>query len=137
MPLYLVPRIHRTTHQIGLYIERSGLGLTQGEAHIMAHLVSAGDCTVGQLHKAFAHKRSTLTSVLDRLAARGLIRRELRAEDRRSFAVSLTPTGQAVGRKIYRHLQALERAALAGARPDSLEAFLATIQAVEEAATRL
>jgi len=137
MALLLIPRIHRTTHQIGLYIERSGLGLNQGEAHILAHLAGAGDCTVGELHKAFAHKRSTLTSFLDRLAERRFIRREVRSEDRRSFVVSLTPAGKVVGRKIHRHLAALEKAALRGAKPSKTKAFTDLIGAVEEAATRL
>ena len=137
MPLLLIPGIHRTTHQIGLYIERAGLGLTQGEAHILAHLASFGDSTVGELHKAFAHKRSTLTSVLDRLAERELIRREVRSEDRRSFLVSLTPAGKPVARKIYRHLVALETAVLRGIRPDKIKTFAGVIGAVEEAATRL
>jgi DNA-binding MarR family transcriptional regulator len=137
MALRLILQIHRTTHQIGLYIERSGLGLNQGEAHILAHLASAGDCTVGELHKAFAHKRSTLTSVLDRLADRRLIRREVRSEDRRSFVVSLTPAGKALARKIHRHLEALEKAALRGAGPGKAKAFADVIGAVEEAATRL
>ena len=137
MALILIPQIHRTTHQIGLYIERSGLGLNQGEAHILAHLAGAGDSTVGELHKAFAHKRSTLTSYLDRLAERGLILREVRSEDRRSFAVSLTPAGKIVARKIHRHLETLEKAALRGAKPGKSKAFAEVIGAVEAAATRL
>ncbi len=137
MPLLLIPRIHRTTHQIGLYIERSGLGVNQGEAHILAHLAGSGDSTVGELHKAFAHKRSTLTSVLDRLVERDLIRREVRPEDRRSFVVSLTPAGKLVARKIYRHLEALEKAALQGIGREKPKTFAAVLTAVEEAATRL
>jgi len=137
MALLLIPQIHRTTHQIGLYIERSGLGLNQGEAHILAHLASAGDSTVGQLHKAFAHKRSTLTSYLDRLAERGFILREVRSEDRRSFVVSLTPNGKTVARKIHRHLESLEKAALRGATPAKTKAFADVIGAVEDAATKL
>jgi DNA-binding MarR family transcriptional regulator len=137
MALLLIPRIHRTTHQIGLYIERSGLGLNQGEAHLLAHLASTGDCSVGELHRAFAHKRSTLTSYLDRLAERRLIRREVRSEDRRSFAVSLTPSGKTLARKIYRHLEALEKAALAGAKAGQTKAFTDLLGSVEEAATKL
>jgi len=137
MALLLIPQIHRTTHQIGLYIERSGLRLNQGEAHILAHLASAGGSTVGELHKAFAHKRSTLTSFLDRLAERRLIRREVRSEDRRSFVISLTPAGKLVARKIRRHLEVLEKAALRGAGPGKTKAFTDVIMAVEEAATRL
>jgi DNA-binding MarR family transcriptional regulator len=137
MALLLIPQIHRTTHQIGLYIERSGLGLNQGEAHIMAHLASAGDSTVGQLHQAFAHKRSTLTSFLDRLAERRLIRREVRSQDRRTFVISLTPAGKLMARKIHRHLETLEKAALRGAKPGKTKAFTDVIGAVEAAATRL
>jgi len=137
MALLLIPQIHRTTHQIGLYIERSGLGLNQGEAHIMAHLASAGDSTVGELHQAFAHKRSTLTSYLDRLAERRLIRREVRSQDRRTFVISLTPAGKLMARKIHRHLETLEKAALRGAKPGKTKAFADVIGAVEAAATRL
>ena len=137
MALLLIPQIHRTTHQIGLYIERSGLRLNQGEAHIMAHLAGAGDCSVGELHKAFAHKRSTLTSYLDRLAERRLIRREVSAQDRRSFVVSLTPAGKALAGKIHRHLEALEKEVLRGARPGQSRAFTNLIGAVEAAATKL
>ena len=137
MALLLVPQIHRTTHQIGLYIERSGLGLNQGEAHIMAHLASAGDCSVGELHKAFAHKRSTLTSYLDRLYERRLIRREVREEDRRSFVVSLTPAGKALARKIHRHLEALEKAVLRRAKQGQTRSFTEMLGSVEEAATNL
>ena len=137
MALLLIPQIHRTTHQIGLYIERSGLGLNQGEAHILAHLFSAGDSTVGELHKAFAHKRSTLTSYLDRLAERRLIRREVRSEDRRSFVISLAPAGKLVARKIHRHLETLEKAVLRGAKPGKTKAFTNVIVAMETAATRL
>jgi len=137
MALLLIPQIHRTTHQIGLYIERSGLGLNQGEAHIMAHLASVGDSTVGELHQAFAHKRSTLTSYLDRLAERRLIRREVRSQDRRTFVISLTPAGKLMARKIHRHLETLEKAALRGAKPGKTKAFADVIGAVEAAATRL
>jgi hypothetical protein len=38
----------------------------------------------------FAHKRSTLTSILDRLATRNLITREVGKTDRRTFIVTLT-----------------------------------------------
>lgn len=137
MALLLIPRIHRTTHQIGLYIERSGLGLNQGEAHILAHLAGANPSSVGDLHKAFAHKRSTLTSYLDRLAERRLIRRDVRSEDRRSFDVSLTPAGRVVARKIYRHLETLENAALRGVKPGVAQGFTDIIGAVESAAAKL
>ena len=66
MALRLIPHIHRATHRIGMHI--AGLddpSVNQAEAHVLAHLASAGESTIGQVHRAFGHKRSTLTSILD------------------------------------------------------------------------
>src|SRR5262245_22576297 len=104
--LLLVPSVHRATHRIGLFLEatRPPLGLSQGECHLLAHLAEAGPCTVGELHRAFAHKRSSLTSYLDRLEARRAVVREVRPEDRRSFRVSLTRTGARMAAQVHRRL---------------------------------
>lgn len=130
MALLIVPHIHRATHRIGLYIERSGLDVSQAEAHILAHLAEAGDCSIAELHTALSHKRSTLTSVLDRLAAKKLIRREVRADDRRSFDISLTPQGKKIARKVHRHLQSLESAVLKHTSPQTLELIRSLLEAL-------
>src|SRR5436190_936908 len=91
--LILIPGIHRATHRLGLVIG-SSLGVSQAEAHILQHLATSGDSTVGELHRAFAHRRSTLTSVLDRLDENGLVRRTASRADRRTFVVSLTAAGR-------------------------------------------
>ena len=49
----------------------------------------SGRCTA-----AFGHKRSTLTSILDRLEERRLIARTSDERDRRTFVVSLTKSGR-------------------------------------------
>src|SRR5258708_7338833 len=78
MALRLVPRIHRATHRIGLYLaDLREFGLSQGEAHILAQLAASGPGTVADLHRGLAHKRSTLTSILDRLEARGFVIRSV------------------------------------------------------------
>ena len=77
MSLRLVPPIHRATHRIGLFLaDLRDEGLSQGEAHILALLATAAPSTIAALHRGLAHKRSTLTSILDRLEQRGLITRE-------------------------------------------------------------
>jgi DNA-binding Lrp family transcriptional regulator len=86
MPLSFVHPVHRATHRIGLYLDKLGEpGLTQGEAHILALLAHSGPAKVAELHRGLAHKRSTLTSILDRLAKRNLITREVGRTDRRTF----------------------------------------------------
>jgi DNA-binding MarR family transcriptional regulator len=134
MRLELIFSIHRATHRVGLYIQRHAPDLTQAEAHILCHLHEFGDSTVSELHRAFAHKRSTLTSVLDRLDARGLITRESSQKDRRSFVVKLTAAGKKKAAKIHRQLEALEAGVLRAKDRRAVEAFGQVIRGLEEMA---
>jgi DNA-binding MarR family transcriptional regulator len=134
--LSLVPPVHRATHRIGLFLQatRPSLGLSQGEAHLLAELHAAGTSSVGALHRAFAHRRSTLTGILDRLEERGLVRRRLRAEDRRSFAVELTARGRGLAARTARRLAALERAVRRRVSTADLRGFAAVVEALAEEA---
>ncbi len=134
MRLKLIFSIHRTTHRIGLYIQRHAPQLNQAEAHILCHLHESGDSTISELHQAFAHKRSTLTSVLDRLDSRSLITRESSRKDRRSFVIKLTPQGRKEAAKIHRLLESLEAGVLRSGDRRTLEAFNEVIHGVEERA---
>jgi DNA-binding MarR family transcriptional regulator len=132
MPLRLVPSIHRATHRIGLYLSEAGPdGLTQGEAHILALLATAAPATIADLHRGLAHKRSTLTSILDRLADRGLITRTVATEDRRTFLVAPTAHGRAVAATVKRHLADLEQAVARRVTAADVTAFLKVVAAVE------
>jgi DNA-binding MarR family transcriptional regulator len=131
MRLQLIFGIHRATHRIGLYIQRHVPDLNQAEAHILCHLHEAGDSAVSDLHGAFAHKRSTLTSVLDRLESRGLITRESSKQDRRSFVIRLTRAGKAKAAKIHRVLERLEAGALRGSDPEAVSKFNQLLHSVE------
>jgi DNA-binding MarR family transcriptional regulator len=132
-----VPPIHRATHRIGLYL--AGLrdeGLSQGEAHILALLASSGPSTIADLHRGLAHKRSTLTSILDRLADRGFITRAVGADDRRTFVVTPTTKGRQVARRVHSHLTDLERAAAARVSSSDIRGFMKVLAVVEEEAHR-
>ena len=138
MPLQLVPHIHRATHRIGLYLAAlREHGLSQGESHILAQLAGSAPATIGDLHRGLAHKRSTLTSILDRLVERGLVTREVGSGDRRTFVITPTAKGRAVARRVHRHLQGLERAAVSAVTPDDIRGFLRVIAAVEDQARQL
>src|SRR4029453_13740743 len=105
MPPRLVHPVHRATHRIGLYLDDlRERGLTQGEAHILGLLAHSGSANVADLHRGLAHKRSTLTSILDRLAERGLITRIVGETDRRTFVVRLTTKGRKLGARALREL---------------------------------
>lgn len=137
MTLRLVPPIHRATHRIGLFL--AGLrdqGLSQGEAHILALLATSAPATIAELHRGLAHKRSTLTSILDRLAERGLVTRAVGAEDRRTFVIALTAKGRPIARRVHRHLSDLEDAVARRLTADEIETFMKVAAVVEDEAHR-
>ena len=107
------------------------LGAGTMGAQIAAHLANAGESTIGEVHRAFGHKRSTLTSILDRLEERRLIARTSDDRDRRTFVVSLTKGGRAAARRVMHHLEAFERRALQTAAPADVRAFLRVLERFE------
>ncbi len=132
MALWLIPHIHRATHRIGLHVaDLTDPPVNQAEAHVLAHLAGAGDSTIGEVHRAFGHKRSTLTSILDRLEERRLIARTSDQRDRRTFVVSLTRSGRAAARRVRDHLEAFERRALQTVAPADVRAFLRVLERFE------
>ena len=137
MPSRFVHPVHRATHRIGLYLDDlRERGLTQGESHILAMLARSGPANVADLHRGLAHKRSTLTSILDRLADRGLITREVGKTDRRTFLVTLTTKGGKVARRVNRHLLKLEQAVARRVTSGDLKGFNRVIAALEDEAHR-
>src|ERR1700730_13493309 len=135
MPLRLVPPLDRATRRFGHSLaDLRDLRLAQGEAHILALLASSSPASIAELHRGLAHKRSTLTSILDRLAERRFITREVGAADRRTFVVTLTPKGLQVARRVLRHLIALEQAVGRRVTPDDVKGFLKVVRAVEDEA---
>lgn len=110
--------------------------MSQGEAHILALLATAGPSTIAHLHHGLAHKRSTLTSILDRLAERGFVTRAVGTADRRTFVITLTAKGGQVARRVHRHLTDLERAAAARVSAADIRGFMKVLAAVEDEAHR-
>jgi DNA-binding MarR family transcriptional regulator len=133
----LVPSIERATHAVALWIERSlkDIELTQAEAHVIAYLDRAGPRSINDLHKNFGHRRSTLTSVLDRLEGRGYVRREAHPTSRRSVMVRLTDEGREVGERVSRLLHDMESAVRQATTQRDIGGFFNVITAIEEACT--
>ena len=133
-----MPPIHRATHRIGLYLARlRDDGLSQGEAHILALLSTSGPSTIADLHRGLAHKRSTLTSILDRLAGRRFITREVGEHDRRTFLITPTAKGRRAAARVHAHLTALEQAVARRVSPAAVRGFMKVVSAVEQEAHQL
>lgn len=111
MPLQFLSPIHKASRQISIYLERATveLGVSPGEGHLLSYLRSYAPCSVSELERVFGHKPSTLTSMLDRLAERDLLTRQINPGDRRSFTIELTPAGRRLAGKIQKMLVTFEQ----------------------------
>ena len=126
--LQLVPLVHKAAHRIAVYLQQSDAGISQGEAHVLAHLVEHGDSTINEVHHAFGHRRSTLTNIVDRLQRNGLLERRINPADRRTLMLRLTPKGQRAGRRVHRALARLEATALKNVRKGDLAVLADVLQ---------
>jgi len=126
--------LHRATHATlqALSARLAGLDLPASEINVLASLAGHRPLTVGALATATATRPTTLTSVLDRLARRGYVMREVDPADRRSFLISLTAAGQQAAATVSAAVSELEQAALVSIGPAQRAGFFAVINALSE-----
>ncbi|WP_040338709.1 MarR family winged helix-turn-helix transcriptional regulator [Candidatus Blastococcus massiliensis] len=77
------------------------IGLTYPQYLVMMLLWEEDHQTVGQLGSRLALDSGTLSPLLKRLTAAGLVTRHRRLEDERSVAIALTDDGRALQEKAY------------------------------------
>jgi len=107
------------------------LGLTYPQYLVLVVLWRERTCTVKQLSAALRLDYGTLTPLLQRLEANGLITRERRRDDERSVAVALSADGLAMKRRA-RRIPDLIRAAV-GLDDDQITALQTTLQSLTAA----
>jgi MarR family transcriptional regulator, organic hydroperoxide resistance regulator len=130
----MVLALHRTTHHTlhALSAALAGENLNAAEINALANLAAGGTLNVRQLSERTGTRASTLTGVLDRLADRGYLTRELDPSDRRSFRLPLTEAGQAVATRVLAAVADLEREAMAGLSAAQIAGFHAVLTALQE-----
>lgn len=133
-PLTILSPLHKVSRQIEIHLARQvkSLGVSPVEGHVLAYLYSYAPCPIAELHRVLGTRRSTLTSLLDRLQERGLIARETHPGDRRSWMISLQDDGRTLAMKIRRILEKLEDAILKEADRRDLEGFGRLMESIAE-----
>ena len=126
----LIPAIQRASHSITAFLDAAAPEVTPADAQILAHLVVTGVSTVGQIHDAFGYKRSTLTSILNRLEERSLVTCRVNASDRRSFLIAVTPAGDGIGRMVRDKFVGLESEILGAFSPREQKSALLVLSAL-------
>jgi DNA-binding MarR family transcriptional regulator len=97
------------------------LGLTYPQYLVMFALWEEDDLSVKEIGELLHLDSGTLTPLLKRLEAMGLVRRTRDAEDERSVRISLTPDGCAIRQKENKVKQGIVGAC--GASADELKAL--------------
>lgn len=77
------------------------LKLTPSQFDVIITLGDTDGMTCAELSNATLVTKGTLTGVLDRLVAKGLIKRETVAGDRRCIKIKLTEKGEVLFRKVF------------------------------------
>lgn len=75
--------------------------LTPSQFDVLATLGDTEGMTCSELSEATLVTKGTLTGVLDRMEAKGLIRRDISSDDRRCIKIQLTSKGDALFRKTF------------------------------------
>ena len=90
--LIALRQIQRRTEQASRRLA-STAGLTPSQLLVMQILNDRGETTAGEISKLTQLKHATITSLVDKLVARGLLARRRSDEDRRRVWLTLLPEG--------------------------------------------
>ena len=121
---------HATLHAIADELPNASIG--GAEANVLATLADGTPRTPSELAAQVGTRTTTMTSVLDRLEGRRLIRRRQHQADRRAIQVELTAAGRkaaATSRDAFRRVEAH---ALAGLPASTVTALRAALDRVAE-----
>ncbi len=102
--------------------------LTVPQLVCLRHLELQGAGTPGELARAVFLSQATVTGIVDRLEAKGLVRRERHASDRRKQIITLTHSGHELAQNMPWPLQERFAQALAALDCNELELIDNTLQ---------
>lgn len=91
---HVVHRLHQALFRAGDQMLGEALGISTTQSAVLMYLKSKNGAAMGELAKAVGLKITSLSGLVDRMEAKGLLKRVRSETDRRSFAIKLTPDGR-------------------------------------------
>ena len=123
-------RIMRNFGYFGYYLHVHWGG-RNGKQHILVELLANGSqMTQRELQEASCITSASLSEVIAKLEAEGLVARERSATDRRQLTVTLTPEGEARAREVIRTRAEFEALAFDCLEPAERERLADTLDRV-------
>ncbi len=108
------------------------LGLTRAQWWVLTHLYRSNGVSQTELAETLEIEKPTLGRLLDRLEAKGWVKREHDAKDRRVWRVHLTEEVEPALRTMRAIAKELRRDALSGISAAERERFVDTLLAIKE-----
>jgi len=108
------------------------LGLTRAQWWVLTHLYRSNGVSQTELAETLEIEKPTLGRLLDRLEAKGWVKREHDARDRRVWRVHLTDEVEPALRTMRAIAKELRRDALDGISAGERERFVDTLLAIKE-----
>lgn len=128
-PGYLVRRLHQI-HSALFAAECRSFGITPVQYGLLTALLHYPGSDQVTLGAEMGIDRTNVADVLERLAERGLVRRERSAHDRRMMLASLTPEGARLTREMQGAMQRAQDRLLAPLPPEERARFMAMLVAL-------
>lgn len=107
-------------------------GLHPGQPKVLEYVFAHPGCTQGDICAAWGVDKSTMSGLIERLERDGLIRCEKGEGDRRKKAVYLTEQGCLTWQPVQQKIRRLEEVAWQGIGPERRQAFLETLEQIDE-----
>lgn len=107
--------------------------LSSQELRVVVHLGDVGRTRMKELAEHMLLAVNSVTSLVDKMEAQGLVRRERSTEDRRVVFVELTPTGRAAYVAAVDEKLSLLRLMLGALNADEQETFMALFRKIARA----
>lgn len=111
-------------------IEGARHGISPTQLNVIKLLDEIGDLSLSELGRRIAAQNSTVTGIVDRMVAAGLVTREQDKEDRRVWRIRLTPRGRDIARRVAVAPWDLLRRALATLDKKDKDALVAILRKV-------
>lgn len=118
---HLVHRLHQSLFRAGDQMLTEKLGISTTQSAVLMYLKGKNGVAMGELADAVGLKITSMSGLVDRMEAKGLLVRRRSDTDRRSFSISLTDAGEQV-QKQAEPLVRQSNAALLAAIGDSTDA---------------
>lgn len=107
-------------------------GISQVDWRILAHLSQQAPLSVREIHAQVGLDKPTVSRAIDRLQAAGSLTKTQDPQDRRLILVALTPAGGALVETLLPLAASFQSDLAHALQGKSLEALLATLDALEE-----